>query len=153
MAIEAPLSKHRRTYLIIRIVVCVLFAIWFGYDGYFNEKFKSEHVDADGAPDGTLVFNQKAPPVLFCVAVLLGVHLYVVRNSRVRAEENELLINATEKIPYDSIEKIDKTHFKSKGFFVLTYRGGNGRVVKRKLGDADYDNLGPILDELVAKIT
>ena len=42
MAIEAPISRHKKTSLIIYIVVCIVLAVWFGYDGYFSEKFKAK---------------------------------------------------------------------------------------------------------------
>ncbi len=72
MAIEAPVSKFRKNNLKIYIAVCILIAVWFGYDGYFNEKFKQKHTDKNGKPDSTLVSNQKAP-----------IHLYDYGNSLV----------------------------------------------------------------------
>jgi hypothetical protein len=57
------------------------------------------------------------------------------------------------KIPYDAIEKIDKTYFETKGFFTVIYQGDNGREVRRRLCERDYDDLGPILDHLIAQIT
>jgi hypothetical protein len=153
MAIEAPISKSKRNNLKIYIVVCILIAVWFGYDGYFNEKFKQKHTDKNGKPDSTLVSNQKAPPVFIAVAVLLGVYFFAIRNKRLIADENELVISNKEKISYDSIQKIDKTSFDSKGFFLITYKKQDGREVNRKISDRTYDNLAAILDKLVAKIS
>jgi hypothetical protein len=56
-------------------------------------------------------------------------------------------------VPYTSIQKIDKTHFSKKGFFVITYTDKGGKEVDRKMSDRKYDNLGPVLDHLVAKIS
>ena len=53
----------------------------------------------------------------------------------------------------DAIQKIDKTYFDSKGYFIITHKDQNGREVNRKLSDRNYDNLGAVLDHLVAKIT
>jgi len=153
MAIEAPLSKHKKTNLKIYIVVCLIMAIWFGYDGYFNEKFEEEHTDANGMPDTTLAFNQKAPPFFIGAAVLLGAYLFALRNKKIIAEENELIISSKQKILYDSIQKIDKTHFGPKGYFVITYEDKEGAEINRKLSDREYDNLAAVLDELVAKIS
>jgi hypothetical protein len=161
MAIEAPLSKHKKTNFIIYIVVCVAIAIYCTYDGYLNEKFKAKHTNDDGSPDSTLVFNQKAPPFFIGVGVLLGVYLFAIRNRKLIADENELIIPSTsfrtgsdkERIPYDSIQKIDKTNFKSKGYFLITYKDKNGREADRKISDKKYGNLAAILDHLVAKIT
>ncbi len=69
------------------------------------------------------------------------------------ADENDLIISDKERIPYDSIQEIDKTHFKSKGHFVITYKDKNGKEVDRKITDRQYDNLEPVLDHLVAEIT
>ena len=78
---------------------------------------------------------------------------FAIRNKKLIADENELVINDKQRIPYDSIQKIDKTYFKSKGRFVITYKDDNGKEVDRKINDRQYDNLEPILDHLVAKIT
>ena len=153
MAIEASLSKHKRTNVIIYIVVCLVLGGWCGYDGYFNEKWIEEHTDADGNPETYLVVNRKAPPYFAGAAVLLGIYLAAIRNRKVTADEEALVINNKEAISYDSIEKIDKTHFKSKGFFIITYKDKAGGEVNRKISDRTYDNLAPVLDKVVAKIS
>ncbi len=152
MAIEAPLSKHKKTSFKIYIAVCTVLAVWFWYDGYFSEKFREKNTNADGSPNSTLIFNQKSPPFFIGVAVLLGVYLFAARNKKVIADENELIISDKDRIPYDSIQKIDKTHFDSKGFFLITYNKGGGEV-NFKLSDKTYDNLAAILDHLVTKIS
>lgn len=153
MAIEAPFSKHSRNTFLIWMVVLVGFAVYCVYDGYFNEKFIEKHSDADGKADSTLVFNRKSPPFLIGAAVLLGVWLLVIRGRKLTADDTELLIDGKKKIPCESIQKIDKTLFKSKGRFTLTYRGQNGKEVDIKLSDRTYDNLEAVLEHLVAKIS
>ena len=64
MAIEAPLSRYKRNNFYIYMGVCLVAALWFGYDGYLNKSFIQEHTDEQGRPNGTLAFNQKAPPFL-----------------------------------------------------------------------------------------
>lgn len=152
MSIEAPISKFTKTNFKIYIGVCVIAASWFGYDGYMNSGFKEKHTGSDGKPDSTLVFNQKAPPIFFGAAVLLGAYLFVIRSKKIVADENELIISAKEKIPYDSIEKIDKTHFGSKGYFIITYKDKEGNQTSRKISDKSYDNLAAVLEHLVTKI-
>ena len=39
MAIEAPVSKYKRTNFKIYIIICAVLAVWFAYDGYLNENF------------------------------------------------------------------------------------------------------------------
>lgn len=153
MTVEAPFSRHRKNNLLIYIGLCAVFAVWLGYDGYFNEGFKQRHTDVDGKADGSLVFNQKAAPVLACAAVLLAGYLVAVRNRKIIANDKELVISGKERISYDSIQRINKTFFESKGSFVLTYRDGRGKEADRKLSDRDYDNLAAILDKVVAEIS
>ena len=152
MAIEALLSKHKKNNFKIYIAVCIGLAIYCTYDGYFNETFKKKHTD-DGKPDTTLVANRVAPPLFIGAGVLLGAYLFAIRNKKVIADENELIISDKERIPYDSIQKIDKTLFDSKGYFLITYKDKDGSEINRKLSDRSYDNLAAILEHLVAKIS
>ena len=159
MAIEAPISKHKKTNLKIYIAVCIIFAFVFAYDGYLSRykwshrrSFYEKHVK-DGRGDETMIFNQITPIVLAAAAIGLAARLRALKDKKLLADENGLIISDKEKIAYDSIQKIDKTHFESKGFFVVTYRGNNEREVNRKLNDRTYDNLQAVLDDLVAKIT
>jgi len=158
MAIEAPYSKYSKTNFKIAIVVCIVGAIIFAYDGYlskydwsFRRSFYEKHVK-DGVPDSDMVFNQKAPFVLGPLSAGLLAFFLARKNKKLTASENELIIRVSEKIPYDSIQKIDKTYFSSKGYFTITYKNKTGREVNRKLSAGKYDNLAAILDHLVAKI-
>ncbi len=69
------------------------------------------------------------------------------------AAEDALILWNGQQIPYDAIQQIDKTYFEKKGFFVITYQDGNGRPLRRKLSDRNYDNLAPILDHLIAQLS
>lgn len=153
MALEAPTSKFRKNNLKIYIALCIGLAIWFAYDGYFNETFKNKNTNDNGRPNATLVINQKAPPFLVSAAVLMSIYLFVIKNKKLVADERELVLNPQKKIPYDSIEKIDKTYFEKKGFFIITYKDQKDHQIDLKMSDRQYDNLGLILDHLVAKIS
>jgi hypothetical protein len=153
MAVEAPLSKYKRNSLLIGIAGCFGMALWFGYDGSFNQEFIAKHTTEQGRPDGTLMFNQKSPLFFLAGAVLLGVYWYAVRNRKLVAAEDALVIAGKKRIPYDAIEKIDKTYFETKGLFTVAYKNESGRLVYCKLSDRQFDNLKPILDHLVAQIT
>jgi hypothetical protein len=159
MAIEAPLGKHKKTNLKIYIGACIIFAVVFAYDGYLSKyqwshrrSFYEKHVK-EGKPDDTMIFNQIAPIVLVAAAVALAFRLRVLKDKKLLADENGLIISDKERISYDSIQKIDKTYFVSKGFFIITYKGEGGREVIRRLSDRTYDNLAAVLDHLVAKIS
>ena len=153
MAIEAPLSKYKRNNLIIGIAVCLVMALWFGYDGRFNQEFIAKHTTEQGRPDGALAFNQKSPPFFVAGALLLGAYWYAIRKRKLVAAADALVFAGGKKILYDAIEQIDKTHFETKGLFTITYKSGDGRLVQHKLTDRQYDNLKLILDHLVAQIT
>jgi len=153
MPIEAPLSKYKRNNLKIYIVVCMVVALWFGYDGYLNKTFIAKHTDEAGHANSTLIFNRVAPPFSVAGAVLLGAYFWVIRGRKVVALEDRLVIAGKTEISYDAIEKIDKTHFDTRGQFTVVYTGGNGREVRQTLSERQYDNLRPILDHLVAQIS
>lgn len=146
MAIEAPLSRYKRNNFYIGIAVCIGLALWCGYDGYIDETFKERSPQWWGP-------NRVVPFVLLPAAAALGAWLYAIRNRKVVAADDTLVIAGKQKISYDSIEKIDKTYFEKKGFFTITYKNQQGGEVRRSLSDREYDNLGPILDHLVAKIS
>jgi anaerobic selenocysteine-containing dehydrogenase len=134
------------------MAILVGFAAWLFYDGYYNQSFIEKH-SPDDKPDLTIVFHRKAPPYLVGVAALLGVYALVIRGRKVVADDNALVINSKTTIPYDSIEKIDKTDFDKKGHFTFTYKTPDGTEIDRKISDRDYDNLKAVLDHLVAKIS
>ena len=162
MALIAPLSKYKIKTFLIYIAFCIVVAAIFAYDGYLSKyewsgrhkNFYTEHfIDKGNKPDGDMIFNQTAPPFLVGLAALLGIYLFVIRNKKLVADEDELVISEREKIAYDSIQKIDKTNFSSKGFFLITYKNKNGREVGRKISDRTYDNLDPVLELLIKKIS
>jgi len=152
MPIEAPLSKHKKNNLKLYIALCIILAAWFAYDGYYNETFIKKHTDSAGKPESTLTFNRNSPPYLIAFAALLCAYMFAIRNKKLIADETALTAGAL-KIPYDSIEKIDKTHFDSNGYFIITYKNQQGIPAALKLSDKTYDNLPAILDTLIAKIT
>ena len=153
MVIEAPISKFKKNNLKIFIVILVGLGSWFAYDGYYNNKFIEDHTKEDGTVDSTLAFNKKSPPYFIAAGVLCGVYLFLIKGKKIIADENELVIDDKLKIPYDSIQQINKTHFESKGHFSITYNDDVGKQVECKISDRKYDNLSAIVDEIVAKIS
>ena len=153
MNIEAPISKFKKTNIKICIAVCIGLVIWCVYDAYFNEEFIKKYTDEDGNPTGWLVINKKAPPFLIGAAVLFGMYLFLLKDRKLLADENELVINNKKRISYDSIQQINKTYFDKKGFFVMTYKDKGGNEARLKLSDRKYDNLPAILERLVEKIS
>ena len=156
MAIEAKLSKYKRNNWLIIIFVLAGIALWFAYDGYINEKFQEDHTITNEAgeqePDSTLVFNRKAPPFFLAGAIAAAIRFFLIKNKKVTAADTALI---TEKlaIPYDNIEQINKTHFDSKGYFIVTYKDSHGAEQALRLSDRTYDNLPAVLDEIVKQIT
>lgn len=153
MAIEAPLSRYKRNNFYIYIAACLAAGLWFAYDGYLNKNFIAEHSDEQGRPNSTLAFNQKSPPFFVGGALLLGGYLCLIRGRKVVAGDDALVIVGKQKIPYDAIESIDKTHFEKKGVFTITYKNEQGGQARRTLSDREYDNLGLVLDHLIAQIS
>lgn len=159
MAIEASISKFKRTNLKIYAAFCIGAAIFFGYDGYlskyewsYRRSFYEKHVK-DGQPDDSMKFNRIAPIFLVGGAAVFAAWFWALKDKKLLAKENELIIADKESIRYDRIQKIDKTHFGSDGYFIITYKNTAGNEVDRKISDRKYDNLEPLLDYLVTKIS
>jgi hypothetical protein len=150
MAIEAPLSSYKKKNILIIVAVLIGVGAWFAYDGYKNPDFIKKHT-VDGVADSTLNFNRKAPPFMIGAGILLGIYFVVIKDKKIVADENELIAGSTT-VSYDSIVKINKTHFDKKGFFIVTYSQG-GQNKELKLSDRTYDNLGAVLDQIVSKIS
>ena len=152
MSVEATSSHYKKNTHKIFITALVLFAVYCIYDGYYNEKFIEKHTSETGELDSTLSFNRKSPPILIGAAVIIGINLARIWNKKVVAGDTSLDVCGTE-ITYDSMESINKTHFDSKGFFTITYKDSQGSDNDIKISDKDYDGLGIVLDEVVAKIS
>ncbi len=153
MAIEAPFSKHKKNTFLILIAACLAIGAYCVYDGYINKNFIEKHTDSEGRPDSSLAFNQKSPPFFLAAAILLALRLYTTKGKKIIADDDNLVISKNLEIPYGSIQKIDKTHFESKGRFTITYTNAADSEKNLTLSDRNYDNLGKILDLLVEKIT
>ena len=161
MAIEAPLSKFSKNGFKIYIGVCLVFAVVFAYDGYLSKyewsqrhSFYKEHVlDNDGVADEIMLFNRYSPFALLALAAGLGFRFFMVKDRKVVAGETDLVIDGKQSVPYERIEQIDKTHFEKKGYFVLTYKNEQDSDTDLKLSDRVYDNLGAILEDIVARIS
>lgn len=107
MAIIAPLSRYKKKNMLIMMAILFGLGIWCIYDGYYNQKFIQEHVDENGAPQGWLAFNKKAPPFLIAGGLLYTVYFFMVRDKKVVADEEGFKAGKTN-VPYDAIEKINK---------------------------------------------
>ena len=149
--IEAPISKYTRNSLVVGMIFLVGFGLYCIYDGFYNQAFIEKYT-VDGKPDATLLFNQKAPPFLFVAGALLAGRWVLIRKRKVVAQDTELVINNKIHIPYETIEQIDKTLFKKKGVFVVTYTQ-SGKQYHQKLSEYTYDNMEAILNHLVAQIS
>jgi hypothetical protein len=156
MSIEAPYSSFKLKNYLIYAAICIAAGAWFTYDGYFNEGYIEMHTDNYGTEeavaDDTLVWNQRLPFVLAAAAVGFVVRWFMAKDFKIIADD-EKLVFAKRTILLDSIEKIDKTYFASKGHFTLYYKDACQGECKIKLSDRTYDKLNELLDHIVAKIS
>jgi hypothetical protein len=150
MAIEAPLSNYKKKNILIVAAILIGVGGWFAYDGKYNQKFIDKHT-VDGVADSTLNFNRKAPPFMIGAGILLGIYFVVIKGKKIIADDSNIIAGKTT-VSYDSIEKINKTHFDKKGFFTITYNQ-NGQSKELTLKDKTYDNLAAVLDHIVSKIS
>jgi len=152
MSVVAPYCQYRKTNFKIGIVLLLIAAAYFCYDGNYNKKFIDRHT-RDGKPDSTLVFNRKSPPYFFAGAVVLAIAFWRVNGKKIIADEQELILSDNSKIAYNSIETVNKTKYQLKGFFIIEYKSQDGPKKQCKISNRAYDNLDAILEILVTKIT
>src|SRR3989339_454683 len=148
----APVSSYKKTNLKIAFIGCLALAVWFAYDGYFNKSFIAKFTNEDGTPKDTLVFNQKAPIVFVAASLLAAFRLFVVKDRKVTADDEGIVVNGKEKIPYNSIKKVDKTWDQQKGYFDIEYDTGEGQTSTR-ISRKHYDNLDAVIEKLTAKLS
>jgi len=151
MAAIATLGTYRKRSFQIYIFVCLAFAAWLAYDGYFSQSFIEEH-SKDAAGRTTLAFNRIVPFVLAPLAAIIAVRWWMVKDRKVVADGQTLTLENGQKIAYDRIEKIDKTHFERKGYFSITYRDAEGKETECRLSDRRFDNLEAVLVELIGAL-
>jgi len=155
MAIEAPLSKYKKQNIWILVAVLLGLSVWCIEDGYFDEEFIEDNTTKNEVGEDVLgewlIVNRYAPYVMIPGAILMAIRFFLIKDKKVVAGETSLVLPGKE-IPYDSIEKINKTFFDKKGYFIVTYKEGDNEV-DVKLSDRSYDNMPAVLDELVKQIS
>lgn len=152
MALTAPVSNFKKMNLKIYIVMCLAFGAWFGYDGYLNKDFMEKNTK-DGVPSDTLKFNRVTPYILGAGIAYFLLSLAALRDKKITADDNDLILANNTKIPYNSIEKIDKTNYAGKGCFVVTYKNSEGKEKTFKVSKRDYDKTDTLLEHLISKIS
>ena len=150
--IEAPASRYKKQNFILWAIVLIGLAVWFAHDGYRNQEFIKKHKLEDGSPDATLKFNKYAPPFMIFGGLVMGAMALVTGRKKLIADDQSLQFS-DQTIPYNQIEKVDKTHFDKKGYFVLTWKKDDGSETDIKLSDREYDNMPAVLDRIIEKIS
>lgn len=149
---EAKFSKFKKQNLLIFAAACIIFGVWFAYDGYVSEKFIEKHT-RDGKPDSNLVFNQKAPYVLMIMAAFFAGRFHFQKNKKITTDNKGLDLNGLSRIEFDNIESVDKTNYDEKGYFIISYKDDKGNDRTLKLSNRDYDGIGDVLDVIISKIS
>ena len=150
MAIEATGSKYYAKTGLIITVACLVFGIYFLYDGWINKEFQEKNTNSEtGEPNVSLKVNRVYGPVVCGIAaVYFLVASLGLRSKKIIADENGLTIESGKVIAYHAIKKIDKRDFEKGGQFSIEYE--EDTVSKTlKFSDRKYDNLGLLLDEVV----
>ena len=151
MATTAKGSTYTRNTSFFIALACLLGVVWCLYDGWISEEFQKSHVREDGSPNVNLQFSRYYGPIGCGVAALYFVIQAIgVGSKKIVADDSGLTVNANQTIPYANLKKIDKSKFKSKGILLIEYESG-GAARQLKLSDRTYDNLGLLLDEIVAQ--
>lgn len=150
MAVVAQGSKFSRNNALIIAVVCLLAAAWFGYDGWIGPYKDKQLEESGGKVTANLLFNRFVPIPLVLIAAYSLASAARIGKRKIAADEQGLTIDAKPIITYDTIKQIDKRYFQKEGHFSVEYSTGS-TIRQLKLSDRKYDNLGPLLDELITR--
>ena len=154
MAVEVVGSRYTgRTNLLIA-VACVVFGLWFLYDGWFNEEFIQEYtvvdeVTGEESQDITLQVNRTWIPI-GCGIVMIYFVIAALRlkSKKIVTDSEGLVTSNGQKIAFNDIRQIDKRFFEQKGHFTIEYEQA-GQTKEIKFDDRTWDGLGLLLDEIV----
>ena len=161
MEIVAPISSYKKNGLKIYMVGCFIAAAVLAYDGYLSKYewsqrydfYKKHVVDNDNQPDGTMLFNRYVSVLALVGGIYFAARFFQKKDDKIIADDNAVTFCGGEKINYDSIEKIDKSAYNSKGYFVFTYKDSSGGEKDKKLSNKDWDNLDAVMNLMVEKIS
>lgn len=150
----AQYSKYLKQNLIIGIVICVAGTIYCTYDGYINQEFIAKHT-IDGVANSTLAFNMYSPPFLVLFGVLLIVRYCIVKNYKIVAGEEDVVVDGKRTIKYSDIESLNKTYYdaKGKGYFTITYKDEGAKERDLTVTKKRYDGTDDVLHAIVSKIS
>ena len=150
MAVVATGCRHTRNTNYIIAVVCILVGLYFFYDGWFGSYREKELEENEGKPTISLYINQYAIIPLAVIAVYFALAAKRLNAKRIEADDTALSFSHGLKIPYNSIQQIDKRFFEKEGHFTIEH-DADGSIKKLKLNDRTYDGLGLLLDEIVRR--
>ncbi len=151
MATTAKGSTYTRNTSFIIALACLAFLAYCLYDGWVSENFQKKYMNEDGSPSVNLQLNRYYMPIgCGAAALYFLINAVGLGSKKIVADDSGLTVNSSATIPYANLKKIDKSKFKSKGVLMIDYESG-GVAKQLKLSDRTYDNLGLLLDEIVAQ--
>jgi hypothetical protein len=125
------------------MVLSIGFSIYCTYDGWLNAKYQASEKSGD------LWFNRIGAVVLAVLFVYLFVGFFVIRKTRVVADEKGLNINGKVMIDWPMMTAVDDNRVE-KGLLEITYTQ-NGRERKYMLDNYKVDHFEELLDEISAR--
>lgn len=156
--LEAPISKFKQHNALIFMAVLIGLGTFFTYDGFcsknpnsFRHEWYLKHAP-EGVENSTIKSNKYMGPPMVIVGILSLGYFFYLKNRKLTANEEGLDVEGKQKVKYSQIESIDKTNFKSKGYFVIVYKEGETEK-NLKISDRRYDGLDKILDMVIEKIS
>ena len=115
MAVVGTLTKSRKIRWIIYMIGSAITSLWFSYDGWISTKFKDEL--------GNLLFNKVVGIGLAVTFLVLVVWFFIIRKTRVVADDSGIDVNGRFKIGWSAITGLDGKNLE-KGFLDVYYQAG-----------------------------
>ncbi|ARN56538.1 hypothetical protein [Sedimentisphaera salicampi] len=150
MSLEIKYSSYRIGNWGIAAIVFLILTGWFTYDGHMNQGFIDDHT-VDGKPDHTLIFNQQFWLFGLPAAIASAAGYMLFRKKRIYADDEKITVDKDTQIPFDQIEAVDYTNFKSDGKFTVEYTS-EGQTKTFTFSKKAWDGLDKLLELVISKV-
>lgn len=149
MAVEALPSKFTMRWNTMCALMMFGMAVWFFYDGHYNQEYIKKHTNEDGTPMLDLKINRSWGPAGCALTGLYFIYItWGMSRKKISVDEKGITFSDGKNIPLDSLTRIDKSKFKTKGKLLIEYEAG-GKTEQIILKDTVYDGINSLLQEIL----
>jgi hypothetical protein len=152
MHTESGATRERQMRVLIVLLACLAFCLWFAYDGwigYPRENQEDLNAGRNQPRHARLsIQTQRSLAAGFVVlSIIAAVHLIRVLRTRAVLDDQGMVYNRGPVIGWDQMTALDCAQYEAKGWVDLVYESG-GRQRRRRLDSYHLARFDDLIDEL-----